>query len=49
MEQIKWVQKKMFLIVNNYKIMTKKREGAFLEFLKRDYVYNQYNRLYQMF
>lgn len=39
----------MFLIVNGYKIMTKKRESAFLEFLNRDYDYRMYSQLYRMF
>lgn len=48
-EEIKAVAKKAFLKLHNYKVMTKKRFAAFLEYLKQDNTYNMYNDLYRMF
>ena len=48
-EDIKAAAKKAFLTLHNYKVMTKKRAAAFLEFLKQDNAYNMYNELYRMF
>ena len=48
-EEIKAVSKKTFLTLHNYKVMTKKRAAAFLEYLKQDNTYNMYNELYRMF
>ena len=48
-EEIKAAAKKVFLSVHNYKVMTKKRAAAFLEYLKQDNTYNMYNELYRMF
>ncbi len=48
-EDIKAAAKKAFLTLHNYKVMTKKRAAAFLEFLKQDNTYNMYNELYRMF
>lgn len=48
-EEIKAAAKKAFLTLHNYKVMTKKRSAAFLEFLKQDNAYNIYNDLYRMF
>ena len=48
-EEIKAIAKKAFLRTHNYKVMTKKRASAFLEYLKQDSVYNMYNELYRMF
>ena len=49
LEKIKAAAKKAFLTLHNYKVMTKKRAVAFLEFLKQDNIYNMYNELYRMF
>lgn len=48
-EEIKAVAKKTFLTLHNYKVMTKKRAAAFLEYLKQNNTYNMYNELYKMF
>ena len=48
-EEIKAAAKKAFLTLHNYKVMTKKRAAAFLEYLKQDNTYNMYNELYRMF
>lgn len=48
-QEIKVAAKKVFLSINNYKVMTKKRLSAFLDFLKQDNTYNIYNELYRMF
>lgn len=48
-EEIKAAAKKAFLTLHNYKVMTKKRAAAFLEYLKKDNTYNMYNELYRMF
>ena len=48
-EEIKAAAKKVFLTLHNYKVMTKKRSAAFLEFLKQDCTNNMYNELYRMF
>ena len=48
-EEIKAAAKKAFLTLHNYKVMTKKRAAAFLEYLKKDNIYNMYNELYRMF
>lgn len=48
-QEIKAAAKKVFLSVHNYKVMTKKRAAAFLEYLKQDNTYNMYNELYRMF
>ena len=48
-EDIKAAAKKAFFNLHNYKVMTKKRAAAFLEFLKQDNTYNMYNELYRMF
>lgn len=49
LEKIKTAAKKYFLTLYNYKVMTKKRVAAFLEFLKKDNMYNMYYELYRMF
>lgn len=49
LERIKAAAKKAFLTLHNYKVMTKKRAAAFLEFLKQDSKYYLYNELYRMF
>lgn len=48
-EEIKAAAKKVYLSVHNYKVMTKNRAAAFLEYLKQDNTYNMYNELYRMF
>lgn len=48
-EEIKAAAKKVFLRVHNYKVMTKKRAAAFLEYLTQDTTYKMYNELYRMF
>lgn len=48
-EEIKAAAKKAFFALHNYKVMTKKRATAFLEFLKKDNEYNIYNELLKMF
>lgn len=48
-QEIKAVAKKNFLSIHNYKVMTKKRAVAFLEYLKKDNEYNLYNELLKMF
>lgn len=48
-EEIKAVAKKTFLTLHNYKVMTKKRAAAFLEYLKQNNTYNMYNEIYKMF
>ena len=48
-EEIKAAAKKVFLSLHNYKVMTKKRAAAFLEYLKQDDTYKMYNELYRMF
>lgn len=48
-EEIKATAKKAFLTLHNYKVLTKKRAAAFLEYLKQDTTYNMYNELYRMF
>lgn len=45
----KQLQKKDFFTIYNYKVMTKKRYAAFLEYLKEDNTYNMYKELYRMF
>lgn len=49
MQEIKAAAKKMFLSVHNYKVMTKKRSAAFLEYLDEEHEYNTYNELLKMF
>lgn len=49
LEKIKTAAKRRFLTLHNYKVMTKKRAAAFIEFLKQDRTYNMYNELYRMF
>lgn len=49
LEKIKAAAKKAFLTLHNYKVLTKKRAAAFLEFLNQDNTYNMYNELYRMF
>ena len=49
LEKIKAAAKKEFLTLRNYKVLTKKRVAAFLEFLKQDNTYNMYYELYRMF
>ena len=49
LENIKTAAKKEFLTLHNYKVLTKKRAAAFLEFLNKDNTYNMYNELYRMF
>lgn len=49
LETIKAAAKKAFLTLHNYKVLTKKRAAAFLEFLNQDNTYNMYNELYQKF
>ncbi len=41
--------KKDFFSIYNYKVMTKKRAAAFLEYLEEDNTYNMYKELYRMF
>lgn len=48
-QKIKAAAKKVFLSIHNYKVMTKKRAAAFLEYLKEDNEYNMYNELLKMF
>lgn len=48
-QEIKAAAKKVFLSVHNYKVMTKKRAVAFIEYLKEDNEYNIYNELLKMF
>lgn len=48
-EEIKAAAKKVFLSIHNYKVMTKKRSAAFLEYLNEDNEYNTYNELLKMF
>lgn len=48
-QEIKAAAKKVFLSVHNYKVMTKKRAAAFLEYLEKDNEYNIYNELLKMF
>lgn len=48
-QEIKAAAKKNFLSIHNYKVMTKKRAVAFLEYLKKDNEYNLYNELLKMF
>lgn len=48
-EEIKAAAKKAFLALHNYKVMTKKRAAAFLEYLKEDNEYNIYNELFKTF
>lgn len=48
-EKTKAAAKMAFLTLHNYKVLTKKRAAAFLEFLKQDNTYNMYNELYRMF
>lgn len=48
-EEIKAAAKKVFLSIHNYKVMTKKRSAAFLEYLNEDNEYNTYNELFKMF
>lgn len=48
-EEIKAAAKKVFLSIHNYKVMTKKRAAAFLEYLKEDNEYNMYHELLKMF
>lgn len=49
LEKNKAAAKKAFLTLHNYKVLTKKRAAAFLEFLNQDNTYNMYNELYRMF
>lgn len=49
LEKIISAAKKAFLTLHNYKVMTKKRAAAFLEYLKQNNTYNMYNELYYMF
>lgn len=48
-QAIKAAAKKVFLSAHNYKVMTKKRAAAFIEYLKEDNEYNIYNELFKMF
>lgn len=48
-KEIKADAKKAFLTLHNYKVMTKKRAAAFLEYLKQDSTYKMYYELYRMF
>lgn len=48
-QEIKAAAKKAFLALHNYKVMTKKRAAAFLEYLNEDNEYNTYNELLKMF
>lgn len=48
-EEIKTAAKKAFLTLHNYKVLTKKRAAAFLEYLKQDSTYNMYYELYRLF
>lgn len=48
-EEIKAAAKKVFLSMHDYKVMTKKRLAAFLQYLKEDNTYNTYCELYRMF
>lgn len=48
-EEIKAAAKKVFLSMHNYKVMTKKRLAAFLQYLKEDNTYNTYCELCRMF
>ena len=48
-EKIKEDAKKAFLSLHKYKVMTKKRAAAFLEFLNQNNTYNMYSELYRMF
>ena len=41
--------KKAFFTLHNYKVLTKKRAAAFLEFLNQNNTYNMYYELYRMF
>lgn len=47
--EIKAAAKKVFLSMHDYKVMTKKRAAAFLEYLEKDNEYNMYNELLKMF
>lgn len=47
--EIKAAAKKVFLSMHDYKILTKKRAAAFLEYLEKDKEYNIYNELLKMF
>lgn len=47
--KIKVVAKKAFLILHNYKVMTKNRAADFLKYLAKDSEYNMYNELLKMF
>lgn len=47
--KIKVVAKKEFLILHNYKVMTKNRAADFLKYLAKDSEYNMYNELLKMF
>jgi hypothetical protein len=49
LEKIKVAAKKAFLTLHNYKVLTKKRAAAFLEFLNQNNTYNMYYELYRMF
>lgn len=49
LEKIKADEKKAFLTLHNYKVLTKKRAAAFLEFLNQNKTYNMYYELYRMF
>lgn len=48
-QEIKAAAKKAFLTLHNYKVMTKKRAAAFLQYLKEDNTYNTYCDLYRIF
>lgn len=49
LEKIKEAAKMAFLTLHNYKVLTKKRTAAFLEFLNQNNAYNMYNELFRMF
>lgn len=49
LERIKTAAKKEFLILHNYKVLTKKRAAEFTEYLTKDPAYNMYNELYRSF
>lgn len=49
LENIKAAAKKEFFTLHNYKVLTKKRAAAFLEFLNQNNTYNMYYELYRMF
>lgn len=48
-DETKAAAKKVFLSVNNYKVMTKKRAAVFIKYLEKDEGYKLYNELLKMF